>query len=367
MCAVTHGQDPGGVPAATITPTFVTREVTVDLPGSGQLAGSFTLPRSAAKDSKVPAVVFITGSGLQDRDETIFGHKPFLEIATHLANAGIASLRCDDRGFGKSTGDPSRATTLDFMEDAKAQLLWLKQQPQVDAKRVGVVGHSEGGLIGILLGQGPDPTISFAALLAPPGISGREILTGQTQDMYRAERLDPMLASMAVEKHRELMDAMTDGSSDAVIEAAMRGLVEAQLECALKTKPSPQTVELGVKQGMAQINTPWMKAFITIDPAVAMAKCGVPTLLLFGSKDVQVSPARNEPPLREAGASASVPPEIVVIDGVNHLFQPARTGSVQEYASIKVAIDPAVVKRIVDWVVAQSGEKVPLPTVSPKS
>lgn len=343
------------------------REVSIEVANVGTLAGTFLLPEGAKAGSNVPAVVFITGSGLQDRDETIFSHKPFRALAEELRRAGIASLRCDDRGFGKSTGDPSSATTLDFCEDAKAQIAWVKAQPEIDPRRVGVIGHSEGAMIGVLLAQGPDAPIAFAALLAPPGIPGHATLTGQTEDLYRAGGVDPMLGSMAIEKHRELMEAMVSGASEAQVREAMRGLVEAQLECAMRKKPPSELIEVGVVQGMAQINTPWMREFIALDPAPALEKGSVAMLILLGSKDLQVGPGRNLAPLREAGAKAPVPPTIQVIDGVNHLFQPANSGLPQEYATIKVAISPEVVKQVVQWIAVRTLLSKDSATASPAS
>ena len=330
----------------------VSSEVVVDGLSGNKLAGTFLLPNAASPVHRVPAVVFITGSGLQDRDETIFGYKPFRTIATTLAAAGIASIRCDDRGFGKSTGDGNLATTFDFLEDAKAQVAWLRSRPEIDPKQIGVVGHSEGGLIGLLMSQAPDPAMNFAVLLAPPGISGREILVGQSADMFVKMKVEPIQLAFTLEKHHELIDAVVANADEATLTLAMRALVDAQLDCVSKVKPPESTIESTVKQGLAQISSPWMRTFIALDPAPAIRHIGVPMLILFGERDLQVSPARNLPPFQEGSLESPSKPEIVIIPKVNHLFQPAKTGMPDEYAAIKLGMDPEVLKKISDWVVS---------------
>ena len=361
--------------AASQVSSEVSSEVVVDGPSGNKLVGTFLLPEGASPTHRVPAVVFITGSGLQDRDETIFGHKPFRAIATTLAQAGIASIRCDDRGFGKSTGDGKLATTFDFLEDAKAQVAWLRTRPEIDPKQIGVVGHSEGGLIGLLMSQAPDPAMNFAVLLAPPGISGGEILVGQSADMFTKMKVPPIQLAFTLEKHRELIDAVVANADEATLTLAMRALVDAQLDCVAKPKPPEATIESTVKQGLAQVSSPWMRTFIALDPAPAIHHIGVPMLILFGERDVQVSPARNLPPYQEGILDSPLKPTIVIIPKANHLFQPARTGMPDEYAAIKVEIDPEVVKKISDWVVSttnsqptgQTSASPSVPVASPKS
>lgn len=338
--------------AADQAASEVSSEVVVDGPSGNTLAGTFLLPDGASPAHRVPAVVFITGSGLQDRDETIFGYKPFRTIATTLAEVGIASIRCDDRGFGKSTGDGKLATTFDFLEDAKAQVAWLRSRPEIDPKQIGVVGHSEGGLIGLLMSQAPDPAMNFAVLLAPPGISGGEILVGQSADMFVKMKVEPIQLAFTLEKHRELIDAVVANADEATLTLAMRALVDAQFDCVAKVKPPESTIESTVKQGLAQVSSPWMRTFIALDPAPAIRHIGVPMLILFGERDLQVSPARNLPPYQEGSLESPSKPEIVIIPKANHLFQPAKTGMPDEYATIKVGMDPEVLKKISDWVVS---------------
>lgn len=377
--SVASGEQGVDVALAGQAASQVSSEVVVDGPSGNKLAGTFLLPKGASPTHRVSAVVFITGSGLQDRDETIFGHKPFRAIATTLAQAGIASIRCDDRGFGKSTGDAKLATTFDFLEDAKAQVAWLRSRPEIDPSQIGVVGHSEGGLIGLLMSQAPDPAMNFAVLLAPPGISGGEVLVGQSADMFVKMKVEPIQLAFTLEKHRELIDAVVANADEATLTLAMRALVDAQLDCVAKPKPPESTIESAVKQGLAQVSSPWMRTFIALDPAPAIRHIGVPMLILFGERDVQVSPARNVPPYQEGILECPVKPEIVMIPKANHLFQPARTGMPDEYATIKVEMDPEVLKKISDWVVSttnsqpssqptgQTSAPPSVPSASPKS
>lgn len=355
--------------AAEVTaakPTQGSQEVEV-VGAAGTLAGTFIFPVDASAKHRVPAVVFITGSGPQDRDESLFGQKPFRVIAEALLASGIASIRCDDRGFAKSTGDFASATTYDFEKDAQAQVAWLRAQPQIDPAHIGVVGHSEGGLIGLLLSQSPDPPINFAVLLAPPGLCGAEILTGQTADMYEQAKVDPGRSAEAITRHRAMLELVIAGAPEAQIDTAIRALVDAQFACNPGFQPTTELIETSVKQGIAQMQSPWFRTFIALDPAAAISRIDVPMLILFGERDVQVSPKRNLPPFTTGSVKAPIRPQIEVIPGVNHLFQQAKTGLPAEYATIKSQMDPAVLKMIASWVVQTTRAASAPPVAVPKS
>ena len=221
--------------------------------------------------------------------------------------------------------------------------------------------------------------MNFAVLLAPPGISGGEVLVGQSADMFVKMKVEPIQLAFTLEKHRELIDAVVANADEATLTLAMRALVDAQLDCVAKPKPPESTIESAVKQGLAQVSSPWMRTFIALDPAPAIRHIGVPMLILFGERDVQVSPARNVPPYQAGILECPVKPEIVMIPKANHLFQPARTGMPDEYATIKVEMDPEVLKKISDWVVSttnsqpssqptgQTSAPPSVPSASPKS
>lgn len=306
----------------------------VSFPGGAAgvtLAGELTLPPG---EGPFAGVVLITGSGPQDRDETLMEHKPFLVLSDHLTRAGYAVLRYDDRGVAGSTGDFGVATTADFAADAAAALAFLKADPRVDAGRTAYVGHSEGGIVAPL-----------AAGTEPP--AAMVLLAGPTRT----------LAEVALFQTRELMAA--DGARPAQIEAAVDGLSQA-LDLMRQGEPLDQvearTAELykaaGLPEGMAKSRaaftaTPWMAWVMDYDPVPALAAFPGPVLALFGSRDLQVSAGENAPAMRTAlGHPGS---QVLVLDGLNHLFQPAVTGSMSEYARIETTIDPAALDAVTGW------------------
>lgn len=321
-------------------------EVEVQGP-SGVLAGTPLIPDTG--DPSPLVVVFISGSGPQDRDSTLFGHKPFLQVAEALAERGVASLRCDDRGVGASKGDRSKATSLDYAEDAKAQLRYLIDDRGFDLRHVGIVGHSEGGMIGAFLAAGPNPPIAFAVLMAGPGISGGAVITGQTEDLFRAARVDPGLARVAVERNRALIDAVGAGAGEPEVRPLVREFVRAQIECDTGHAPAEPAVDEATRELAVALVNPWMRNWIRMDPAPAYARCAVPTLALFGGDDRLVSPERNVGPIEKASRDAPVKPEIVVFNGLNHLFQKSGKGT-EDYAAIKTGVEPEVLEKIAVWV-----------------
>ncbi len=340
-------------------------EVAVKSGDEVTLAGTFVVP-TGDRQAKRAAVVFITGSGPQDRDETVFGHKPFRLLAAALAEVGIASLRCDDRGCASSTGDFSKATTFDFVNDAKSQIAWLRARDEIDPARVGVIGHSEGATIGALLAQGPSPAMNFGVLLAPTGITGAEVMVTQTAAMQLRMGAAASDVAFAGEIQRELLAAVVRGEGDEALEAMMEQLVEAQC-AALKTKATAQQLSLAKTLGLSQVTSPWARTFLALDPAPALSKISVPLLVLFGELDLQVLPKFNKLPYESGGLVSPVKPEIVLISKANHLFQTARTGMVDEYASIKETMNPEVPKLVCEWVVRTSNDLQKLQAPSPKS
>ena len=339
-------------------------EVVIDGP-AGKLAGTLLLPsdvKGAQGGAKPPAVVFITGSGPQDRDETVFGHRIFEPIARALAADGIASLRCDDRGVGASTGNFAAATTHDFAADTRAQIAWLRAQGQVDPARIGVVGHSEGGLIGTLLAGSEPPECAFAVLLAPPAVSGREILSQQSSDILISMQADAACVAFATEMHGLMMEAAIEGKPEAELREAVAACVSAQLACNKSFAATDAMIAAATDQGVQQMRSPWMRVLLTLDPQASIMRLGVPTLVLFGERDLQVSPRQNLAPFETASARAPMRPVIEVVPGVNHLFQRCTRCTLDEYARLKAGVDPDVVKKISTWVAKTAGvASAPLP------
>lgn len=364
-------QQPSDTPPAekSDAPAAIVREgteVMIDGPG-GKLAGTLLLPKGAQGATKPPAVVFITGSGPQDRDETLFGHRMFEPIALALAADGIASLRCDDRGIGASTGDFAAATTNDFAADTRAQIEWLRTQGQVDPARIGVIGHSEGGLIGTLLAGAEPPACAFAVLLAPPAVSGREILSQQSKDILISMQADAACVAFATEMHGLMMDTAIEGKSEAEMREAVAACVSAQLACNKNFPATEAIIAAATDQGVKQMRSPWVRVFLTLDPQPSIARLGVPVLVLFGERDLQVSPRQNLGPFETAAARAPVRPVIEVVPGVNHLFQRCALCTLDEYARIKSGMSPDVVKKISTWVAKTAGVASAAPPAEPAS
>jgi pimeloyl-ACP methyl ester carboxylesterase len=371
--AVSHAsaQQPSDSPPASVTKPQVAvaregAEVLIDGPG-GKLAGTLLIPKSAPAAGKPPAVVFITGSGPQDRDETIFGHRLFEPIALALAEDGIASLRCDDRGVGGSTGDLTTATTHDFAADTRAQIEWLRTQGQVDPSRIGVIGHSEGALIGTLLCASDPPACSFAVLLAPPAISGRDLLGQQSKDIMLAMQADAAAVAFATEMHGLMMTAAIEGKPEPELREAVAACVSAQLACNKSFRANDEMIASATDQGVKQMSSPWMRVFLVLDPQPSIARIGAPTLVLFGERDLQVGLRQNLGPFERAAERAPVRPVIEVVPGVNHLFQRCTRCTLDEYARLKSGMDPDVVKKISKWVAQTAGVAPPSLPAEPAS
>lgn len=322
-------------------PPFPYRVTEVTFPSKAegvQLAGTLTIP--ADKPGARPAVALVSGSGPQDRDETIMGHKPFWVLADALSRAGIAVLRYDDRGVGKSTGDFSSSTSTDFSDDAEAALEFLRIQPGIDPKSIGLIGHSEGGMIAPMVAARRDD-VAFLILLAGTAVPGADVMLAQGEAIGKAMGApEPALV-----QQRQMQQSLFD---------------------AVRTTPDPEALRQKVEQALAmlpeaqraaqvrQITGPWMRFFITYDPAPVLRRVRCPVLALFGGKDLQVLASQNAPVLEQAlRAGGNERVEVAVLEGLNHLFQPARTGSPQEYGSIETTIDEKALAKILGWIKAE--------------
>ena len=316
------------------------------------LAGTLTLPPG---DALVPALLLITGSGPQDRNEEVFGHKPFLVIADHLTRAGYAVLRVDDRGVGGSTGSDAQATYRDLVGDALAAVALLRAHQRVDPERIGVLGHSQGGRLAPQAVLAADGDIAFAILLAGPAVDGFSVLVAQNERIIelRMRAADPSVSDHAVagaiadqvaflQALRSLLEAENlDGA---------RALVRQRVETQLEALPDGVTVQEIVEAQQAALTSAVFRAFVFDDPQPFLRRLTVPTLALFGSLDTQVLAEQNEDRMREALAAAANPDATVItFPGLNHLMQPAITGISDEYAAIETTIDPAVLETITQW------------------
>lgn len=292
--------------------------------GDATLRGTLTLPENCTKDT--PVLIMITGSGLQNRDEEAFGHKPFAVIADALARNGIASLRYDDRGFGQSTGDIKNCTVSDLKNDAKAGIDLLRKR----FKRVGVLGHSEGGTLAIMLAG--DNNVDFAVSLAGMTIKGKDLLLKQNRDALRAMG---MSESVIDNYCRHLATGM---------DSAMAGK---DLEAVTDNNLPPELLE-NLNKAFEQFKTPYMRSFLNLYAHDSLAKSKVPVLALNGTKDHQVEYSAN---LAEVSTlSDGKPYTVKAYDGLNHFFQHAITGKFDEYGQIEETISPEVLTDIIAWI-----------------
>jgi hypothetical protein len=308
-----------------------------------RLAGTLTLPRG---HGPFPAVVLVAGSGPDDRNESIFGHQPFLILADYLTRHGLAVLRYDKRGVGASTGDYAKATTLDFADDAEAAAVWLRSRPEIDARRIGLVGHSEGGLIAPIVAT-HDPNVAFIVLMAGPGVDGVDLQLEQARLSTKAYGMSDAAAADYVEALR-LIFGVVRANKDPAVAAA-------KLKTAIEPLAQPHSRQASILEGQASIaNSPWSRFFFDYDPAPTLAEVRCPVLALIGSKDLQVPPDQNLPPIRVALAH-NLDAEVEELPDLNHFFQPAKTGSPDEYIKIEETIAPLALETITGWIVKHDG------------
>lgn len=301
------------------------------------LAGTLTVPPGVGPH---PAVILITGSGAQDRDESLMGHKPFWVLADHLSRRGIAVLRYDDRGTAKSTGSFATATSVDFALDAEGALDFLKARPAIHPRKIGFAGHSEGGIIAPMVAARRDD-IAFVVLLAGTAVPGADVILEQGQALARAAGATEEQLKQARELQSKFNQAVREISDTASLEKRLREIMA------------------GVPNAEAQIRrvtSPWFRYFMAYDPAPMLTKVKCPVLALNGEKDLQVLPDQNLPPLKAAlDKAANKDVTIIRLPGLNHLFQAAKTGAVSEYAQIEETMNPAALDAVASWLRKHTG------------
>jgi len=296
------------------------------------LAGTLTLPEG---EGPFPALILVTGSGPQDRDETLFGHKPFAVIADHLTKAGFAVLRYDDRGVGESGGDFAAATNLDFTHDAAGAMAFLRERGEIDPERVGVLGHSEGGIVAGRLSRLTD--VDFAVLMASPAVPPGEIIIEQVRLISEISGEPPTTTAQKTALQKRIIDAVMEAATpEAAYEAAKTIMLDAGMD--------PETAE----QQARQVSTPWFYRIVRYDPRTDLRTMTMPVFVFYGEKDLQVPPNQSEPEAR-AALSDNPRAEIRIFKGLNHMMQPADTGLIDEYAEIETTIDPAVLDALETW------------------
>jgi hypothetical protein len=317
------------------------------------LAGSFTAPAAAGKH---PAVLLLTGSGAQDRDETILEHRPFAVLADHLTRAGVAVLRLDDRGIGGSGGRLSETGHDTLRRDAEAALTWLAAQPEVDPARVGLVGHSEGANVAMLTAAA-DRRVAFVVLLAGMGVTGEEILPMQMAALFRAQGAPEDALAKMVELEVRLLRAVKKSAPRPELEGLARELASLQLQ---HSKPpiSPTSAQLDglVRATIDTFTTEAMRSLLRHDPRVPLKKLRRPPVLaLVGGLDLQVPAADNLARIDQAlRAAGNKDVTLKTLPGLNHLFQRAKTGHIDEYADIEETLAPELLAEVTAWILARA-------------
>jgi uncharacterized protein len=318
------------------------KAVDVKFPGGADdvtLAGTLTIPKG---EGPFPAVALITGSGAQDRDETVMGHKPFLVLSDYLTRHGIAVLRYDDRGTAKSTGSMAQATSVDFADDAEAAVRFLMSREETAAGSKGLIGHSEGALIAPMVANRGD-LVSFVVLLAPPGVSGDVVSVSQTLKLLELRGVPEEKRREVSKPMRTLFAALAAGKPANELRELFDTLAPGVL---VASGADPATLNLVFQK----MTSPWMRYFLAYDPAPAIAELSIPALALWGERDLQVLVDINQPPVQNALAGGHPASSAEVLPGLNHLFQTCKTGDVQEYARIEETMSPVALARIADWV-----------------
>lgn len=308
-----------------------------------KFAGTLTLPE---KGQNFPAVVMVTGSGPQDRDETLMGHKPFLVIADHLTRRGIAVLRFDDRGTAGSEGNFSEATSADFATDVQAAVQYLRGRKEINKKKIGLIGHSEGGLIAPMVASA-DKEINFIVLLAGTGYNGKDILLMQNEAILRASQAPESSIENANAVNEKIYRLIVNGGEDAVLREKIIELVVPSLPPSL-SKFEKESIAKSQADAML---TPWMKFFLKTNPQDYLKRVRCSVLAINGDKDLQVPAEKNIEAIRKAlkeGRNMDVTTKI--FPGLNHLFQHTSTGLPSEYQQIEETFAPEALEYIGDWI-----------------
>ncbi|RVT78603.1 alpha/beta fold hydrolase [Flavobacterium sufflavum] len=316
------------------------------------LAGTLTLPK---KDGVFPVVILISGSGPQNRDEELLGHKPFLVLSDYLTKNGIAVLRYDDRGVAASKGNFKTATSLDFSTDVEAGIEYLKTRKEINKSKIGLIGHSEGGIIAPMVAR-KSKDVAFIVLLAGTGIQGDQLLLLQQQLIGKASGVSDEDLQKNKLSNRKVFDIVNKSASLEQLQIDLTNYIKQTLkDNSNGEKPAEMSDDDFIKLQLKQIATPWMHYFIKYNPAPTLEKVKCAVLALNGEKDLQVPPKENLAAIKEAlskGGNKNV--TAIELPNLNHLFQECKTGSPQEYATIEQTFSPTTLIEILKWIKTQT-------------
>lgn len=320
-------------------------------PGAGiSLAGTLTFPKFGGPFA---AAVLISGSGPQDRDENIFNHKPFKVIADYLSRNGIAVLRFDDRGRGGSTGDFGAATSVDFASDVRAALSYLMTRKEIDKDKIGLIGHSEGGLIAPMVAS-KSQDIAFIVLLAGPSLMGKDIILLQDSLISLASGVGIDRIRRNQQLGKKMYSIIESEKDTSILRTKLRNYLRSAAAELVDTTVTNDQIEAGIERNVRQISSPWFRFFLFYDPVPALMQVKCPVLALNGEKDLQVPARVNLEGIKRAvdqGGNSRV--TTTMLPDLNHLFQHASTGSPAEYAKIEETFAPEVLAIINDWIYSE--------------
>ncbi|RMB64171.1 alpha/beta hydrolase [Dokdonia sinensis] len=345
--------EPVNRPQEPIKPyPYKEEEVTFENTEAGiTLAGTLTIPKSIMASKAYPAVILISGSGPQNRDEELLGHKPFLVLSDYLTRQGFAVLRYDDRGTAQSTGDFASATSEDLATDAQAAFEFLLSRKQINPNKIGFAGHSEGGLIAPMVAA-KNKDVAFIALLAGVGQPGAELLADQRYLIGKAQGMSEETLKknrIGAENIYKIINDNT-GDDEVIIEKATIYLKNALTQNP-ELVPQGMSVDQLIEQQLNQLTTPWFQYFLKTDPSPTLEKVQCPVLAINGSLDLQVPSQKNLSLIEEhvkKGGNDDV--TTVEIPNLNHLFQTAETGSPTEYGAIEETFSPVALEIIGNWI-----------------
>jgi uncharacterized protein len=335
---------------------YNTEEVAYDnADKTAHLAGTLTYPKQGGP---FPAAILITGSGQQDRDETMMEHKPFAVIADALTKEGFAVLRVDDRGTGKSTGRVIDATSLDFAKDVEAGLAYLRTRAMIDKNKLGLIGHSEGGLIAALVAA-KNKDIDFMVMLAGPGVKGSELLAEQAENILKSQGV----SADAAHAYRSFYLQLINDASNSKDTTTAYNLSWKDYENWKQSSTEAQRRQIGYSDDaaaskiihalVAQISQPWFVYFFQSDAARLLQQVHAKVLALNGDKDLQVNSKQNlagvEAALQQSKSKAHLTKEL---PGLNHLFQTCKTCTIAEYGELEETFSPLALNEMITWLKA---------------
>jgi len=315
------------------------------------LAGTLTLPKTGGP---FPVVLLITGSGQQDRDETILGHKPFLILSDYLTRRGIAVLRVDDRGIGGSKGDVANATSENFASDVLAGVNFLKTRKEVDPHRIGLIGHSEGGMIAPMVAV-KSPDVAFIVLLAGTGVPGSQISLFQMETLMKQSGASEANIAKSRNLQQKLYGILEREADAKTRHAKLKQAFEENLADLTAAEKFKAGAEANAEQSATAVDRPWARFYFFHDPRETLRHVHCPVLAINGDKDIQVPSKVNLPEIEKALKEGGNPDYTMkALPNLNHLFQTCKKGTLDEYATIEETMSPAALEIVADWITRHS-------------